>query len=111
MAETTEKDPQRVWQAVAYRILELCRDRDLTLPGLAKEAGVPVSTIKNILSGASVNPGIVTISKLCQGLGVDLAAFFDTPVFGGGPRYQATDLDHRQQQGIVDEFFDNTNEI
>lgn len=48
---------------------------------LAIESAVPPSTIKNILYGKSVNPGVVTIKMLCDGFGISLADFFDTDVF------------------------------
>lgn len=48
---------------------------------LSTESAVPPSTIKNILYGKSVNPGIVTIKMLCDGLGITLVDFFDTSEF------------------------------
>jgi len=67
--------------AVAYRLLELCRDHELSLNDLARVSDVPLSTIKNILNGASRNPGITTINKICAGLGITLAEFFSAPIF------------------------------
>ena len=37
--------------------------------------------VKNILNGASKNPGVVTIKMICDGLGISLTEFFDTDVF------------------------------
>lgn len=48
---------------------------------LAMESAVPHSTIKNIIYGKSVNPGIVTLKMLCDGLGITLSEFFDTKEF------------------------------
>ena len=45
------------------------------------EAGIPPSTVKNILNGASKNPGVVTIKMICDGLGISLTEFFDTDLF------------------------------
>jgi transcriptional regulator with XRE-family HTH domain len=42
---------------------------------------VPASTIKNILYGKSVNPGIVTLKMLCDGFGISINDFFDTDTF------------------------------
>ncbi len=67
--------------AVKNRILQLCGERDFTINHLAMEAAVPPSTVKSILYGNSLNPGIVTIKMLCDGLGVSLTEFFDTPEF------------------------------
>ena len=68
-------------QAVAERILELCRQRNITPNALSYRSAVPQSTIKSILNGESQNPGIVTIKKLCDGLEFSLADFFGTDVF------------------------------
>lgn len=68
-------------ECVAKRILELCDERCLAINALARNAGMPPTTVKNILSGASKNPGIVTIKMLCDGLGITLIEFFDTEDF------------------------------
>ncbi len=67
--------------AVANRILELCKQKNLTINGLARLSAVPPTTLKNILNGASNNPGIVTIKLLCDGLEITLADFFNTEEF------------------------------
>ena len=68
-------------QAVAKRILELCSKQNISINGLATISAVPPSTLKNIISGVSKNPGIVTIKKLCDGLNISLIDFFDTDTF------------------------------
>lgn len=68
-------------KAVAYRILELCNQRGLSISGLATLAAVPASTLKNIIYDVSKNPGIVTIKKICDGLEITLIDFFNTETF------------------------------
>ena len=68
-------------QAVSRRIIELCEERGLALHALARLSAVPPSTLKNIVSGVSRNPGIVTIKLLCDGLGITLNEFFHTDAF------------------------------
>ncbi|MFT9078493.1 helix-turn-helix domain-containing protein [Ethanoligenens sp.] len=68
-------------QAVARRILQLCRERQITPNGLSNIAAVSQSTIKSILNGESQNPGIVTVKKICDGFGVTLGEFFSTDEF------------------------------
>ena len=68
-------------QAVADRILELCREQGITPNGLSNISAVPQATIKSILNGESQNPGIVTIKKLCDGFGVSLGDFFSSEQF------------------------------
>ena len=66
---------------VANRIIELCQERNMAIHALARSAGIPPSTVKNILNGASRNPGVVTIKMICDGLGISLTEFFDTDAF------------------------------
>lgn len=69
------------YTAVRDRLLQLCGQKNMSLHRLATESAVPTSTVKNILYGKSTNPGIVTIKMLCDGLGISLVDFFDTPTF------------------------------
>jgi transcriptional regulator with XRE-family HTH domain len=68
-------------QAVAERIAELCKERNITPNALSYRAAVPQPTIKSILNDESRNPGIVTIKKICDGLEIALPDFFDTEIF------------------------------
>ena len=68
-------------QAVADRIIALCRSRGITPNALSYLAGMSQSTISGILNNESKNPGIVTVKKLCDGLGITLPEFFDTDDF------------------------------
>ena len=69
--------------AVKNRILELCGEHDISINRLATICALPPSSIKNILYGKSQNPKLLTIKLICDGLGITLAEFFDTPVFNG----------------------------
>lgn len=67
--------------AVRNRILQLCGERNITINHLANLCGLPPSSVKNILYGKSKNPKIISIKKLCDGLGITLSEFFSTPEF------------------------------
>ncbi|HIU35952.1 MAG TPA: helix-turn-helix transcriptional regulator [Candidatus Fimenecus excrementigallinarum] len=67
--------------AVRDRILELCGEHNITINKLADLAGLPPSSVKNILYGKSRNPKILTIKILCDGLNITLGEFFSTPAF------------------------------
>ena len=68
-------------QAVARRIIELCREREIAINALANLSGVSPSTIYSMLNEKSQNPGVVSIKKLCDGLEISLRTFFDSPLF------------------------------
>lgn len=63
---------------VIERIYQLCKERNITPNALSYMSGVSQSTVKSILNKESKNPGIVTLKKLCDGLGITLVQFFDT---------------------------------
>ena len=69
------------YTVVKNRLLILCEEHKMSIHKLAMESAVAPSTIKNILYGKSQNPGIVTIKMICDGFGITLAEFFDTPEF------------------------------
>lgn len=68
-------------EAVAQRILQLCEERNLTVNMLATESGVPPSSVYSMLNQKSKNPGVVSLKKLRDGLGITLRFFFDSDLF------------------------------
>lgn len=62
---------------VASRIEELCRSRNITINALANLSGLTPSTIYSLLDPQRKDIGIVTIKKICDGLDISLAEFFD----------------------------------
>ncbi|WP_407724902.1 helix-turn-helix domain-containing protein [Ruminococcus sp. JL13D9] len=71
----------RTKEAVAQRILELCRERKIAVNALANISGVSPSTIYSMLNQKSQNPGVVSIKKLCDGFEITVREFFDSPLF------------------------------
>lgn len=68
-------------EAVALRIIELCRERNIATNALANICGVPPSTVYSMLNEKSQNPGVVSIKKLCDGLEISIREFFDSDLF------------------------------
>lgn len=71
----------RTKEAVAQRIMELCRERKIAVNALANISGVSPSTIYSMLNQKSQNPGVVSIKKICDGLEITVRQFFDSPLF------------------------------
>ena len=71
----------RTKEAVAQRILELCRERNIAVNTIANISGVSPSTIYSMLNQKSQNPGVVAIKKLCDGFEITVRQFFDSPLF------------------------------
>jgi transcriptional regulator with XRE-family HTH domain len=68
-------------EVIANRILYLCKERGITLNKLATICGITQSTLNNIICGNSKRPTVSTIKKICDGLNMSLADFFDTLEF------------------------------
>lgn len=71
----------KLHKAVGDRILEFCRERDITPNKLSNMSGIIQSTINSIFSGRSKNPTLFTILCICEGLGIKFKEFFDSPLF------------------------------
>ena len=70
-----------IGEAVKERILELCRERDITVNRLSTMSGITQSTVNNIVSGRNNSTTISTIKKLCDGLGITIEEFFHSELF------------------------------
>lgn len=68
-------------KVISERILELCRERGITVGKLCSTAGTTASTVHDIVTGETKNPRVYTLKKLCDALGITLSEFFDTPDF------------------------------
>lgn len=68
-------------QAVIYRILELCDERQLSINALSHASGITQSTLSDIVNGSTRNTGIITINKICHGLEISVRNFFDSEMF------------------------------
>ena len=70
-----------VGEAVRERILELCKERNLSINKLCSISGVTQSTVNNIISGRNNSATVATVKKLCDGLNITIEAFFSSPLF------------------------------
>ena len=72
-----------IGEAVKERILELCREENISINKLSSMSGVTQSTVNNIVSGRNRSATISTIKKLCDGLGISIEDFFHSELFRG----------------------------
>lgn len=70
-------------EAVKLRVLELCKENNLTINGLAMLAGMSQSTVNSLVDGTSQNPKLLTILRICLGLDIEVKDFFDSKLFVG----------------------------
>ena len=65
------------------RINNLCKERRMSYYALSYQSTVPLTTLMHIVDKSTANPGIITVSKLCDGFGITMKDFFDSPEFEG----------------------------
>ncbi len=70
-----------IGEAVKERILELCREKNISINKLSIMSGVTQSTVNNIVSGRNRSTTIATIKKLCDGLDITIQDFFNSKLF------------------------------
>ena len=76
-----EKASRNIGEAVRERIIELCRENDISINKLCTMSGVTQSTVNNIVSGRNNSATVSTIKKLCDGLGISIEDFFHSELF------------------------------
>ena len=70
-----------IGEACRIRILDLCRERDITINKLSIISGLTQSTLNNIVSGRNKSVTVSTLKKICDGLEISINDFFKSPVF------------------------------
>lgn len=61
---------------IRERLQQLMDERGWTIYKIAKEAGIPWSTVRNMFK-RNTEPSIGTLECLCKGMGITLPQFFD----------------------------------
>ena len=67
--------------AMSKKILKLCEERNFSVNKLATICCLTQSTVQNIVECNSNNPKLLTIVRICDGLGITLKDFFDDDLF------------------------------
>ncbi len=70
-----------IGEAVRCRIIELCKEHNITVNKLSTICGITQSTLNNIVSGRNNTTTVSTVKKICDGLGITVIDFFNTDVF------------------------------
>lgn len=68
-------------EAIAARIRELCKERNMSQYKLHLVSGVPQSTLSTILNCSFSSMKVRIIYEICEGLQISLEEFFASPLF------------------------------
>ena len=68
-------------EAVSKRLQELMIEREMTAYQLYMKSGLPKSSIGNILNCTYPSVKLRVLHEVCQGLGISITDFFQSPLF------------------------------
>lgn len=71
----------KLTKAVSEKINKILIEKDITVNKLASISCLTQSTVDSLVNGKSKNPKILTIVRICDGLGITLSDFFDDELF------------------------------
>ena len=67
--------------ATREKITKIIQERNITINKLASMSCLTQSTVDSLVNGKSKNPKLLTIVRICDGLGISLSEFFDDELF------------------------------
>ena len=71
----------KISEAVSKKINKICNDRGITINKLANMSCLTQSTVQHLVNGESKNPKLLTIIRICDGLGIEIKDFFADDLF------------------------------
>ena len=75
----------KIKDAITERFRQLCAERNISYTELARLAGVTPSTVYSMLQPERKDISAATVKKLCDGLDLYIADFFDCDLFRNLP--------------------------
>jgi len=67
--------------AIVLRMKNICKDRKIKFNELATRSGVTPSTVYSMMDERRRDLSVITLKKLCDGLDMTVAEFFDDDIF------------------------------
>lgn len=71
----------QIKEAIVLRFQEICKLQNMKYNELATRAGVTPSTVYSMMDGNRKDLSIITVKKLCDGLGISIVDFFNHDSF------------------------------
>lgn len=70
-----------ITQSIKARIENLCIERNISLNKMCMICGITQSSINNIINRKQKDVSLLTIVKICNGLGITVNDFFNDDLF------------------------------
>lgn len=71
----------KISDAISKKINKICKERNISVNKLANMSLLTQSTVEHLVNGDSKNPKLLTIIRICDGLGMTLQEFFADDLF------------------------------
>lgn len=68
-------------QAIRNRIIELAKERNITINMVSTLAGLTHTTLLSFMNNETHNPRISTLLHVCEAFDIELKEFFNSPIF------------------------------
>lgn len=71
----------KISEAISRKLNNICKERNISVNKLANLSLLTQSTVEHLVNGDSKNPKLLTIIRICDGLGMTLQEFFADDLF------------------------------
>ena len=71
----------KIQEAISNKINKIIIEKDITINKLSSISCLTQSTVESLVNGKSKNPKLLTIVRICDGLGITLSEFFNDDLF------------------------------
>ncbi len=71
----------RMKEAIIKRFQQLCKERNIKYNELATLSGVTPSTVYSMMDEERKDISVITVKKLCDGLGISIPEFYNDAIF------------------------------
>ncbi len=68
-------------EALIKRINEICKEKNVTVCEASLGGGKSPSALYDLAKGRTASPKVVTVQRFCEGAGITLGDFFNSPYF------------------------------
>jgi len=71
----------KINEAISLKIDKICKEKNISINKLATISCLTQSTVQHLVDKNSKNPKLLTIIRICDGLGITLKEFFNDELF------------------------------
>ena len=71
----------KINEAISIKLNKICVERNISVNKLASLSCLTQSTVQHLADGRSKNPKMLTIVRICDGLGIKLQDFYNDEIF------------------------------